>query len=175
MTKLKLKEGDVFKITLGNGEVGFGQIITFPHSKNAFIMIIFEYKADLQDNFDIEKICNSKILFLGTSLDAKLYHKDWQIIGNYTKNISQVVLPYYRLGTPPRDIYIVNFKGERLKAINEAVFDQLKYETNISPIRYENALKAYYKLQEWKHDDYDKLLYSEALKSKNILESLDPQ
>jgi hypothetical protein len=170
--KLKLTEGDVFTIPLGNGEVGFGQIIAFPHSKNAFMMVVFDYKIKESDSYDIKSICQSPILLLGNSLDAKLYHEDWKIIGNNKENISRIVFPYYRLGTPPKDIYIVNYRGERLKEITEKVFNQLQYELNVSPIRYENALKAHFKLQEWKSEDYDRILYTNALKSKEVFEKL---
>lgn len=170
--KLKLNIGDVFTIPLGNGDVGFGQIIAFPHSKNAFMMIVFDCRNNEELKYDLDTICDSPILFLGNSLDAKLYHNDWQIIGNYTKNIPKIVLPYYRLGTPPEDIYIVNYKGERLKKISKDIFNQLQYELNVSPIRYENALKAHFKLQDWKAEDYDKILYKLALHSKEIFETL---
>ena len=69
-------------------------------------------------------------------------------------------------------MYLVNHKGERLREIDENIFNKLMYKTEIAPIRYENALKAYYKLQEWKGEDYDKMLYTSTLDSNNIANQL---
>ncbi len=172
MPKFQLKLGDIFTIPINDKEVGFGQIVVFPRTKDVFIMRVFNGKNDKKEKVDIETICNSSTLFLGYSTDAKLYHKDWNIIGNSTVGLDKIVLPYHKLGTPPKDIYITNYKGERLQEIDELTFQNLSYETNFAPVRYENALKAYYKLQEWKTNEYDKLLYENALKSNEIYNSI---
>jgi len=173
--KFKLNIGDVFIIPLGNGEFGFGQIVT-PYDKKSggFMMAVFKYKVNDLTSIFIEKICHKDILLLGFTFDAKIYHKDWTIIGNYTSNIGAIIMPYYRLGTPPGELFIVNYKGERIIEIDEDVFKLLSYKTEIAPIRYENALKAYYKLQEWKEEDYDKLLYTNAIESKKLVENIHP-
>lgn len=168
MGKLKLKVGNVFSIPINDNEVGFGQLINFPRTKDVFIMIVFDYKEKIKDNYNLEKICSSKILFLGYSLDAKLQHKDWNIIGEFTNNISNIILPYHKLGLPPDDTHITNYKGEIIRIATGNEFSQLSYKTTIAPIRYENALKAHFKLQEWKNEDYDKLLYEYTLKSNEI-------
>lgn len=170
--RFKLNVGNVFTIPLGNGEFGFGQIVIFPKFKSEFIMCVFDIKEKNYDVISVEKICNSPILFLGYSTDAKLYHKDWEVIGNYTSNISAIVMPYHRLGTPPGDIYLTNYKSERVCEIDEETFNKLNYLTNYAPIRYENALKAYFGLQEWKEEDYDKLLYKHTLKSNEIAQKV---
>ena len=168
MSKFNLKEGDVFAIPLANDEYGFGQVVT-PYNKKSggFMIAIFDFKSS---NFqsDTEHVCNSELLFLGLTFDAKLYHKDWILIGNYIGNIASIKMPYFCLGTPPDDIYMVNAMGEKVKLINQELFDQLTYRVEIAPIRYENALKAYYGLKEWNKEDYDKLLYVHAKKSHDI-------
>jgi hypothetical protein len=166
--KLKLKEGDVFTIPLGNDYIGYGQITTFPNSRDVFVLCVFDFKNIIGVSTSLEAICNSPIIFLGYSTDAKLYYKDWEILGNFPGNLSNVKLPYYKIGIPPNDLYLVNFKGERLKEIGENIFAQLNYQANFAPIRYENALKAYYGFSEWKKDDYDKLLYQQTLNSIDV-------
>jgi len=168
MGKLKLKIGDLFTIPLENQETSFGQIVNFPNSKDVFIMCVFDKKQNVESEIKPKEICESPVLLLGYSTDAKLYHKDWLLVGNYTENISKIVLPFHRLGTPPTDIYLVDYSGKRIKEIDEELFNQLSYQTSYSPIRYENALKAHFKLQEWKNDDYDKLLYEYTLKGNKI-------
>ncbi|WP_306353666.1 Imm26 family immunity protein [Flavobacterium sp. '19STA2R22 D10 B1'] len=168
MIRFKLKIGDIFTIPLSEKEVGFGQIVCFPNSKNAFIMCVFDIKQSKETPIEIQKICNTPLLFLGYSTDAKLYHKHWEIIGNSIKNIDSITMPYFRLGTPPKDIYLINYKGDRLKSINIKEFDMLDYETNYAPIRYENALKAHFGFGEWIPENYNNLLYKFTLDSNEI-------
>lgn len=164
--RMKLKEGDVFSILLTEDLFGFGQIVKIPN-KNNFIIAVFDYTSNTVD-IDLKKIIDSKLIFLGYTLDAKLYHKHWVIIGNTSSNLSEVKLPYFKLGTPPGDVYITNYKGEIVRDANKQEFEELIYQTVVAPVRFENALKAYFKLQEWKDEDYNKLLYSHVLNSNDI-------
>jgi hypothetical protein len=167
--RFKLNIGDVFTIPLNENEVGFGQCIT-QHKKTSggFVIAIFPIKQDKNKAITIEEIVKHQPIFLGYTFDAKLYHKDWEIIGNNTSNIMELKLPYNRLGTPPEEFYLTDVESNRVAKITEDVFNTLTYKTEIAPIRYENALKAYFGLQEWKEEDYDKILYKHTLKSNEI-------
>jgi hypothetical protein len=167
--RFKLNVGDVFTIPLNENEVGFGQCVT-PHKKTSggFVIAVYSFRKDKNQTVDISKIVNTEPIFLGYTFDAKLYHKDWEIIGNYIENISSLKLPYNRLGTPPDEIYLIDVNSNRIAEISEEIFNELTYKTEIAPIRYENALKAYFGLQEWKAEDYDKLLYKHVLQSNEI-------
>jgi hypothetical protein len=165
---MKLNIGDIFTIPLGNNEVGFGQVVS-PYNKKSggFMMATFNFKcSDEYSIIKMEDICKNEVLFLGLTFDAKIYHKDWIILGNYKANIESIKMPFYRLGTPPNDIFMVNYKGDKIRPINEQEFNKLTYRTEIAPIRYENALKAHYKIQEWISEDYDKLLYKKNLENQ---------
>lgn len=70
-------------------------------------------------------------------------------------------MPYFKLGTHP-DYNLTDYKGKFIRKINKELFDKLDYLTVVAPIRYENALKAYHQIEEWR-DDYDNLLYSNIL------------
>lgn len=156
---MKLKEGDVFSISLTVNEVGFGQVIAFPN-RSTIMIVLFNHKEELSTNYNIEVICTSKIVFIGCTYDAKLYHNDWIIVGNYKANLTSINLPVYKLGTPPIEIYLVDYKGKKLRSVSLKEFNTLHYQTFIAPVRFENALKAFFKLQEWRSDDYDKILYN---------------
>ncbi|MDR4891000.1 MULTISPECIES: Imm26 family immunity protein [unclassified Chryseobacterium] len=154
--RFKLNKGDVFAIPLGNSEFGLGQIINFPKTSDAFIVILFNEKITELDEFQNININDLKIIFLGYTFDAKLYYKDWQVIGNYKDNIQSVSLPFFRLGTSD-DARLVDYKSKILKNIDEFQFNKLMYKSEIAPIRFENALKAHFGLQEWISEDYDKI------------------
>ncbi|WP_160140288.1 Imm26 family immunity protein [Chryseobacterium sp. c4a] len=169
--RFKLNEGDIFTIPLKNNEFGLGQIINFPRTSDAFIIVLFNKKISESDTFDSIKIEDLEIIFLGYTFDAKLYYNDWQIIGNYKDNIQSIFLPFFKLGTID-DASLVNYRSKVLKRINESQFNKLTYKTEIAPIRYENALNAYFGLQEWISEDYDKILYEKTLESIKIAEEI---
>jgi hypothetical protein len=159
---MKIKTGDIFTIPIDDTRIGFGQIINIPN-KNNFIIVIYKLASDKDNIPRLEEIVKEEILFLGYTLDAKLYHKHWLIIDNYIDNISTIPLPYYKLGTPP-DVSIVDFKGDEIRNATQAEFDKLNYQTVVAPVRYENALKAFYKKLEW-NDDFERLMYDQTLNS----------
>ncbi len=168
--RFKLDVGDVFTIPLNESEVGFGQCVT-PHKKSSggFVIAVYPYRESKGQNIDVSKIVNKEPIFLGFTFDALLCDlPKWKIIGNCVENINALKLPYNKLGTPPDEIYLLNVNNERIAEITEDVFNELTYKTEIAPIRYENALKAYFGLQEWKEEDYDKILYKHILKSNEI-------
>lgn len=165
---MKLKIGDVFTIPIDGKKNVYGQIVAIPN-KNNFIIVIFKTASNDDDRPSIEEIVRSEPLFLGYTLDAKLYHKHWVIIGNNTENIKKIRLPYFKLGTPPDDIYIVDYKGNIVRRANMVEFNSLKYLWVRAPIGYENALKAYYGIGIWDEDD-NKLLYKNTLESIKLVE-----
>lgn len=171
--RFKLNEGDIFTIPLGNGEFGIGQIVCFPRHEHNFIMIVFKEKFE---NVNLSEINSFEILFLGYTVDAKLYNKKWEIISNETKNLSNIQMPYYKLGLPNNDYpdgaRLVNYKGEVLANIDSNTFDKLSYETEVGPVRFEKALKAYFGLQEWVAENYDIILYEKTLESVKIAEEV---
>ena len=169
MAKFELNFGDVISIPLGENLYGFGQVInSYDNKSGSFLIAIFDFKSETLKDVKLESICSSKPLFLGFTFDAKIYHGHWLLIGNYKKNIPLIKKPYFKLGTPPNDIYLVDISGEIITEITEEMFNRLTYKTEIAPIRYENALKAYYGLQEWIDEDYNKILYQQSINSNDI-------
>jgi len=159
---MKLRIGDIFTIPVTEEGTGFGQIVNIPN-RNNFIICVFEKIYSGREWPSMSEIANDKILLLGYTMDAKIYRNDWKIIGNETSTLPNINLPFFKLGTPP-DYNLVDFKGMFLRKINKELFNKLDYLTVVAPIRYENALKAYHQLTEWRKD-FDNLLYSNIPKS----------
>lgn len=163
---MRLKVGDLFTIPLNGEEVGFGQIVARPN-KATLIIVVYDLRSKVSESYNLEKVGSSNVLLLGYTLDAKLYHKHWEIIGN--NPVKDVEMPIYKVGIPPGDIFITNYKGEVIRSCTVEEFDQLIYLTVIAPVRYENAVKAYFGLQEWIDEDYNKILYKSVLASVKVL------
>jgi Immunity protein 26 len=174
--RFKLKEGDIFTIPIDNNEFGLGQIVYMPSHKHNFIMIVFDKRYKAKEEILINSIEEFKILFLGYTVDAKLYNKDWVIVGNNNANLSNVKLPVFKLGLPnddyPDGARLVNYKGDIIGNIGRDIFDKLTYQFEVGPVRFQNALKAYYGLQDWIPEDYDKILYEKTLESVEIAERI---
>jgi len=167
---MSFQTGDVFTINLNDDEIGFGQVVAIPSRSNLIVCIFDKKNQKTCQNIDLQDVCSSPIILMGYTLDAKFYHKHWQIIGNYLENLKTIVLPYNRMGTPPDDIYITNYQGKRIRQASINEFEKLNYQTVIAPVRYENALKAYYGYMPWIEEDYNKLLYSNYLAAKQVVE-----
>lgn len=164
---MKLRVGDIFNVKLDDNTLGYGQIVALP-SKNTLIIAMFDIRSDQSIEIPLDSICNATIIFLGYSLDAKLYHKHWVIIGNNTSNLESIFLPVNRLGTPPNDIYLTNFKGDIIREATPDEFEKLRYKTVVAPIRFENALKAFFGIIEW-NDDFNDLLYKHVIESNKVM------
>lgn len=163
---MKLLIGDIFTIKVDENRIGFGQVVALPQ-KNILIIAVFDKIANIDQKIDCSEIVNAEVLFLGCTLDAKLYHKHWNIVGNICDNITSISLPYNILGTAP-EIYLTDYMGNRLRKASNEEIKLLDYETIIAPVRYENALKAHFGIQEW-HADYDKLLYRRIIQAKKLI------
>lgn len=166
---MQLKIGDIFTVALNDLEVGFGQIIAFP-TRSSLIICLFSVKLPSNKLYDLTLVSNADVILLGYTLDAKLYHKDWVVIGNREPS-KRILLPYHKVGLPPGDMFIADFKGKKIRKCTLEEFNSLHHQTTIAPIRYENALKAFFQLMEWKPDDYDKLLYKNSVASNEIINS----
>lgn len=170
--KFKLNVGDIFTIPLGNEEFGIGQIVWFPNHKHNFIMVVFKEKFQDIEKLYLTEINSFEILFLGYTVDAKLYNKKWKVIDNITSNLSNIQMPYYKLGLSNDGARLVDYKGDTLLNINEGTFNKLNYQTEVGPVRFENALKAYFGIKEWIAEDYDKILYEKVLESIKVAETV---
>lgn len=161
---MKLKRGDIFEFSINDNTTCYGQIID-TSKKNAITVIIFEglYKS----RPEISELLKDKILFFGNTFDAKFYHNHWIVFNNSTTNIKEIKLPYYKIGIEP--IFIEDFFENKLRIIKNYEENILFYRSYVAPVRFESALKAYYKILNW-DDSYNELLYSNLLKGIKLVE-----
>ena len=161
----KTKLGDVFRIPLSENESGFGQIIA-DDSEGILLMVIFDHRTRNCDSPELTDIVASEPLFISDSVDAKIWHGDWPIVGNMPPDLERFPLPNYRV-----DIngvtYVESYYGDRIRPATAAEFTKLSPRGSRAPIRLENALKAYYGFIEW-DDSFDELTADVAFRSATI-------
>lgn len=159
---MKLKVGDIFEFSINEKSKSYGQIVSL-FKKDALTIIVFE--GQYRSRPDIEELLNDNILLFGNTFDAKFYHKHWIVIGNETSNLTSIKFPYYKIGSEP--VYIEDFLENKLRKASANEQNILNYRSYIAPVRFETALKAYYKIVEWR-EDFDELMYSNVIKSTEI-------
>lgn len=161
---MKLKEGDLFEIRIAENVFVYGQIVSI-FKKKAISIVCFTGTYDRRPA--VEEIINKEVLLFGNTFDAKLYHGDWVIFSNEKSNLTSIKMPYYKIGTDL--IYVEDFFENKIRRASKDEINKLRYRNYVAPIRFESALKAYYKYIDWV-DIYDELLYSNMLITRSLIE-----
>ena len=153
----KLRDGDCFTLPLIDDKVGVCQIIQL--KKSSFYIVVFEKTVNRNELLDlIDTIICSKILFFGETTDARIYHNLWEFICNKKTIITENNIPTFKVETLTGYI-LVDYKGNKIKRLTKEESKNYNYESSYSPIRFENALKAYHKIIDWV-EEYNKILYN---------------
>lgn len=159
---MDLKRGDIFEFQISENSLAYGQITS---EINGEILVIIIYKSLYSKRPDISEIVDDEILLFGNTFDAKLYHKHWIVIGNEELNLDKIEYPYYKIGVDP--VFVEDFEKNKLRKATKEEESKLAYRSNVAPVRFELALKAYYKIIPW-NEKFDNLLYSRVLSSIKI-------
>ena len=152
----KIKKGNIYSIPISDEKIGLCQVIEI--KKNSFFIIVFEKIADEKNIIkEIESVLKSSIIFFGETTDARIYHNLWKLIDNKKPAINESYIPLFKVKTLT-GMLLVDYMGNKIKKISKD--DSLKYnfEISFSPIRFENALKAFHKIIEW-DEGYNKVLF----------------
>ena len=164
---MKLKEGDIFSISVGDKGYGIGQIVKIPNKESLSIVIYKELLSNL-DKVELSKIVkNSTPLFFGNTFDAKFYHKHWKILGNDKTSLDRLKLPYYKIGSFL--MYVEDFDKKKVKRASKQEKKKLMVRKYVAPVRLENALLAHYGLKKWEDELFNPLLYSYNIESNNLI------
>jgi hypothetical protein len=156
--------GDVFLVPLDGDRYGIGQIAG-DWKGELYVVIYDKVVSHEASSADVEM---GELLFAALTLDAKLHHGDWPVIGNRRDNIAALPQPWFKVtmdGAPhteARDRSVL-----RRSTPNEEA--TLKLRTVVAPVRIENALKALHGLGEW-NPRFDELRADYALESSKIAE-----
>lgn len=164
---MKLKEGDIFSIKVGEKGICLGQIVKIPNKESLSVVLYEELIDDVEEEKLSEILENCTPLLFGNTFDAKFYHKHWQVIGNDKSKSDTLKLPYYKIGSFP--IYVEDFDEKRVKIASREEKKRLVFRKYVAPVRLENALLAHHGLKEWEDDLFNPLLYSYNIESNNLI------
>lgn len=158
--KQKVRVGDVFLVPIDGSRWGGGQIAG--DWKGELYIIIFDVIYN-DDNIEPESIVGARPLLAALSLDAKLHHGDWRIIGNVTANLGRIPQPVFKVNQDGV-VFVETRDRSATRRASSAEAEVLRLRTVVAPVRLENALKAHNGIGDWS-PRYDDLLYHYALES----------
>lgn len=149
------KRGDVFLVPIDSTRVGLGQIVDVLPSELYVVLYANAWKASSPPA--PQEVVDQAVLFASLTLDAKLYHGDWTIIGNVTNNLANIKLPLSKVRISG-EMHIESHDGRWSRHATPEEAEQLRFRKTVAPVRLEKALKAHYGILE-PHPAYDELRY----------------
>lgn len=159
---ISCSRGDVFSVPLHGDSFGIGIVASSVHSE----LYILMFSETFRDRTLPTDVCALEPLIASSSLDAKIWHGDWQIIGQ-TKDFGNIVQPIYKVREHEGWV-AESFDESQRFHITPEVANRLSYRKCVAPIRLERALKAYAGYGAWE-PEYDELLYTAVLRSRSAL------
>lgn len=150
-----VREGDVFEISAPDGKLGFGQVIV---SGKILYVVFFE---DLYSEVpDLDDLIKSKLLLVGWTVDALIFHGRWKIVGNRPPDSERVPFPSYKVLMRGK-VHVHDFRGKELRLADPAELELLENKTTVAPIRYQKAFLAHHGFEKWEAD-YERLTVAYA-------------
>lgn len=146
---VKLRDGDVFSIPLGDGRAGLGQIVGH-YGESAYFFAIFDSVVPEQEiPIKFQDLLAGPVKFLALSMDAKLHVGDWRVVAQAPIR-ADIPLPAYKEAVTTHDhIDVVDHSGTRRRRATKAEATSLPNRSIVAPVRLERALKASLGLEQW--------------------------
>lgn len=162
--KHKATIGDVFLISIDGSRFGVGQVAGDWNGE----LYIVVYDVILPSaEFDLARVASDELLFAALSLDAKIHHGDWRIIGNVTSNLDRIPQPAFKVNQDGK-VWVETRDRSRFWPASKAQAEGLRYRTVVAPVRLENALRALHGIGEW-NPKFDELRADYAFASARLV------
>ncbi|UWX98480.1 immunity 26/phosphotriesterase HocA family protein [Arthrobacter zhaoxinii] len=163
-----LKDGDVFKIPLGDGRAAVGQVVS--KYLSVYYVVIFDFVApEEQVPSRVTEALGSEPLFAGLSRDALFRPERWQVLENRPVD-SRKFLPAYKVGWRVPGQYVVeDFWGTRRRPATDLEEQILPFRATNSAAIFEDAIRAHVGLEPW-DEFYDELRVGKFVKSADLFD-----
>lgn len=161
---IQVTVGDVFLVPLNGKSWALGQLVSAWNEE--LYVAIYGQKFETQQ-VDPRSVIGLEPALLALTLDAKLFHGDWPIIGNVQENLSSLPQPAFKV----RQSGIVHIEARdrsmsRPASPSEA--EILRYRSVSSPAVIEEAVQGYFGVCEW-NPHFDKIRADYAYESSRLL------
>ena len=158
--------GDIFLIPLDDISAAGGQVISI-REKEELYLAIFGKRLGL-DETDLEKIVSGQPVLLTLSLDAKIWHGSWPIIGNLIRLVRHYPQPNYKV--EHAGVMSLESRDTKVRrAVTPEELGILKYRSVVAPQNIENAIRAYFGIGAWT-EYHNGLSAQHAIASSKLLQ-----
>jgi hypothetical protein len=160
---VKVSVGDVFAVPVSGEEVGLGLVCGDWNGE--LYLVLFDGLIH-QTEAQAESVWTATPLLAALSLNAKLYHGDWLIIGRLPDAVARIPQPVFKVGVGGRP-YVESRDRLVTRPATAEEAEELRYRTVVAPVRLEKALQAFHGFGEWL-PHYDDLKADYALRSARL-------
>ncbi|MCQ1957544.1 immunity 26/phosphotriesterase HocA family protein [Arthrobacter sp. zg-Y826] len=144
-----LKDGDVFKIPLGDGRAAVGQVVSKYLSGTYYVLIFDFVAAEEEVSSLVSEALESEPLFAGLTFDALFRPGRWQVLENRPVD-GRKFLPAYKVGwRVPGQYVVVDFWGTRRRPATDLEKEILPNRKYRSPAIFDDAIRAHAGLEPW--------------------------
>ena len=157
--------GDVFTIPLEGRRAGVGQIVA-TYGKHQYFFAVFDPAYKSVDAIDVHVAVRAHLALLALSLDAKLFHQHWKVIG-HAEVSHDIPLPAYKEGGTDGAFRVVDYSGQLSREATAEEARRLSYRTTVAPVRIEAAFRAKHGEAEWA-ERFDALTPDYELTTENL-------
>lgn len=161
---IQAKVGDVFLVPLDNQNWALGQIISVWNEE--LYVAIFDQKFERRLE-DPNIVLTQQPAFLALTLDAKLFHGDWPILGNMQENLVQFPQPAFKV-RQSGVVYIESRDRTVSRPASSTEAEMLRYRSVSYPAVIEEAVQGYFGVGEW-NPHFDKFRFDYASQSSRLL------
>lgn len=161
---IQAKAGDVFLVPLDGKSWALGQLVS--DYEGELYVAIFCQKVETTE-LDPRSVIGLKPAFLALTLDAKLFHGDWPLLGNVQENLSSFPQPTFKV----RQSGVVQIESRDRtvsRPATPAEAEILRYRSVSSPAVIEGAVKAHFDAGEW-NPHYEDLDANYAFESSRLM------
>lgn len=153
---IRVEVGDVFLVPLDGKSWACGQLVSAWNDE--LYIAIFDRTVETQQ-VDPHSVTAQKPVFLALTLDAKLFHGNWPIVGRVRKNLSSIPQPAFKV-RQSGVVYIESRDRTVSRPASSSEAETLRYRSVSSPAVIEEAVQGYFGVCEWNpyfnkfHADY---------------------
>lgn len=161
---VETRVGDVFLVPLDEDYCAGGQVVSAWNDE--LYLAIFDAKLPCKESNPMVVVDHAPV-FLALSLDAKIWHGHWPIVGNVRSNLDRFPQPAFKVRQS--GVFHIESRDRTLsRPATPKEVEQLLFRTVTSPAGIEAAIKAYFGIGIW-HPHYDELLAENAFRSSSML------
>lgn len=161
---IQVKVGDVFLVPLDGKSWALGQLVSAWNDE--LYVAIFGQKVEAQ-GVDPHDVAAQEPVFLALTLDAKLFHGDWPILGNVQENLTSFPQPAFKV-RQSGVAYIESRDRTVSRPAAPAEAEILRYRSVSSPAVIEKAVQAHFGIGDWS-PHYDEFPADYAYQTARLL------